>query len=113
MSDFKIANEKRFPLVVTNSTDNVDLLDYYRWEHRVTISYGFKKFMVFLDNLTSSLYIEEITTGNLETINDDSLWSSLFKWATDKGFINILPPLPKPPGYTKSKLRLMEKKISI
>jgi len=94
MSKFYLINERRFPLQVENHT-NTDLLSYYRWEHRVTIGYSGRRFMLFLDNLKSSVYIEETTMG-LKEIEDDELWDSLFHWATEKGFLMVIPPLVKP-----------------
>lgn len=94
MSRFYIVNEKRFPLNVEDYT-NADLLPYHRWEHRVTIGYNGRRFFVMLDNLKHSIYIEEMTT-RLEEIEDEDLWKSLFAWATEKGFLNVMPPLLKP-----------------
>ena len=94
MSGFYIINEKRFPLEVENRT-NSDLLPYYRWEHRVTVGYNGRRFYVFLDNLKQTAYIEEMTT-RLEKIEDDNLWESLSRWATEKGFLMFMVPLMKP-----------------
>jgi len=94
MSGFYLINEKRFPLKVDKNY-NVDLLPYYRWEHRVTIGYNGKRFMAFIDQLKQALYIEELTT-KLEKIGDEELWTALFRWATEKGYLMVLPPLFKP-----------------
>jgi len=93
MSRFYLVNEKRFPLQVEQGT-NVDLLPYYRWEHRVTIGYNGKRYMVFLDNLKQNIYIEDITLG-IEKIKDDSLWEAVFEFATQKGYLMMFPPLIK------------------
>lgn len=113
MSEFQLINEKRFPLKVKEASDNVDLLPHYRWEHRVTVGYRGKRFMVFLDNLKSTAFVEEITSGHLEKIADDSMWEAVFKYATAQGFLNIFPPIPKPFGYNKSKIKTMSKEIKI
>jgi len=113
MPEFQLINEKRFPLKIKDMSDNVDMLDYYRWEHRVTVAWQMRRFMVFLDNLKQSVYIEEITDGNVLQLNDDSLWESIFKWVTEKGYLSVIPPLPKPPGYNKSKIQVVGEKIRV
>lgn len=113
MSEFQLINEKRFPLKVRDSSDNVDLLPYYRWEHRVTLGYRGRRFMVFLDNLNSAAFVEEITSGSLEKIADDKMWGAVFKEATSRGYLNIFPPLSKPVGYNKSKINTLSKEIKI
>jgi len=113
MSSFQIINEKRFPLKVKDIKDNVDLLDYYRWEHRVTIGSGFHKYMIFLDNLKQVVYIEDVTNGNLEEIEDEPLWEAIFRWVTEHKFLEVLMPLAKPPGYNKCKIRTMNEIIKV
>lgn len=113
MSEFRLINEKRFPLDVHSSEDNVDLLPYYRWEHRVTLGYRGKRFMVFLDNLESKAYIEDITNGKLEIIEDDNLWEAVFNYATTEKYLNILKPMMKPVGYKKSNIDILEKSIKV
>jgi hypothetical protein len=113
MSSFQVVDEKRYPLRVKDLTDNVDLLDFYRWEHRVTVSRNFSKYMVFIDNLKNVLYVEEITNGIPEQIEDDSLWEAIHNWTERKGFLNVMPPLPKPPGYSKCKVNAMSPAIKI
>ena len=100
MSRFYLVNEKRFPLPaktpVTKGEQNVnvDLLPYYRWEHRVTIGHGTKRYMVFLDNLTNTAYIEDCTQ-NLEKIEDQNLWEALIQFAQINGYLDIMPPMVK------------------
>jgi hypothetical protein len=100
VSRFYIVNEKRFPLPVQSSPEgsniacNKDLLPYYRWEHRVTLGYNGKRYLVFLDNLEQSIYVEEFT-GSLEEVKDDKLWEALVTFASQKGFLCMLPPLLK------------------
>lgn len=107
MSEYNIINEKRFPLKVRNSGDNSDLLPYYRWEHRVTMGYRGRRFMCFIDNLGKGhgpiVYIEEITSGSTERIKDESLFESLVKFATEKGFLNVIEPIWKDVGYKTNK----------
>ena len=100
MSRFYLVNEKRFPLPSGTSVDgvkgnvNIDMLPYYRWEHRVTIGYNGRRYMVFLDNLKNTTYIEDATDG-LEKIKDDSLWGALVNFAMEKGYLNMYAPMLK------------------
>ena len=91
MPGFYIVNEKRFPMPVHAKVP--DLLPYYRWEHRVTLGYNGRRYVVFLDNLKQTVYIEDATIG-LEKIEDDSLWSALFMFATENDYLMMMPPLP-------------------
>ena len=118
MSEYQIVNERRFPLKVKSMNDNVDLLPYHRWEHRVTVGRNGKRYMVFLDNLGigdgPKLYIEEITNGHAERIEDESLFQSIFRWVTAKGFVSVQPPLFKAVGYEgKDKNKYMHKEIKV
>lgn len=92
MSRFQILNERRFPLTVDGEDK---LLPYYRFDHRATLGWGTREFMVFCDNLTNKLYIEEITGGHLVVINDDSLFEAIHRYATQQGFCDMMAPLPK------------------
>ena len=99
MKDFQVIDERRYPLKV--ETHNTDMLPYYRWEHRVTLGKymqgSFRTFMVFIDNITTKLYIEEINTGNtLQVIEDDELFEALSVFADEGGYVKILAPLLKP-----------------
>ena len=103
-NEFQILDEKRYPLNVESSIiqyNRTVLLPYHRWEHRVTLGYNTKTFMVFIDNgvlnknILPSIYIEEITASGLEKIEDNSLFESLLNFAQLKGFINMLPPIQK------------------
>jgi len=113
MSEYKIINERRFPLKVHSINDNNDLLEYHRWEHRVTIGRRGKRYMVFLDNLENTIYIEEITSGSLEQIDDDPLLESLSRFAASKGFLAILPPLPKPREYNQKGQKTLSPPIKV
>ena len=100
MSGFYLVNEKRFPLpsstVIGNAKGNVnvDMLPYYRWEHRVTVGYNGRRYMVFLDNLKNTTYIEEVTNG-LEKIEDDELWGAIVNFAIEHKYLDMLLPMMK------------------
>ena len=72
----------------------VDILPYYRWEHRVTIGYRGRRLIAFVDQLKSKVFIEEITDGKLVTIPDD-LFEAVFRWIEPKGFLGVFAPLMK------------------
>lgn len=100
MPRFYLVNEKRFPLPVQaptsiSSSVNLDLLPYYRWEHRVTLGYNGKRYVVFLDNLKNTAYVE---TDSFKKIEDEELWTALIQYATLNGYLDILPPLVKDKG---------------
>jgi len=110
MPKFQILNERRFPLKTIDSADigrmpnwktndsinYKDLLPFWRWEHRVTLGWNAKEFMVFVDQVRQSIHIEEITGGHLEVVVDDSLFEALLKFAQEKGFCDIMSPIIKP-----------------
>lgn len=93
---FKLLNTNRFPLAIEKETN---YLPYYRFDHRATIGYNLREFMIFIDNGTpykeSCVYIEEITGGHLEQIKDDSLHEAIAKFIDDHNLCLILPPIPK------------------
>lgn len=102
--EFQIIDEKRYPLDVQSSIvqrNKVTSLPYHRWEHRVTIGYNGKLFMVFIDNgdisnyIWPKIYIEKIIASGFEFIEDESLFESLLNFAQLKGFVNMLPPMQK------------------
>jgi len=45
--------------------------------------------MYFKDKLEHRVYIEEITGGHLERIEDDSLWNSLKEFLDEKGLTQV------------------------
>ena len=92
MQEFAIIDEKRYPLPTVNSNN---ILPYHRNEHRVTVGYHGRRLMVMLDNLTSKVYVEEITSGRNEYIDDDNLVYAVCRWANELGFLNVLPPIMK------------------
>lgn len=93
MQEFQILDERRFCLQLSKQINKDSSV--WRFEHRATIGYRGRTFLVLVDNLTTSIYIEEITTGHLEKIEDDSLHTALSVFAEEKGFCRILPPLLK------------------
>lgn len=98
MQEFKIIDEKRYPLNI-HQFNNKDLLPYYRFEHRVTVGYRGRRFIAFVDQMLGNVYIEEITEGQLNTIDDDSMFEALRTWIDEKGFFAIIQPIMKPVGY--------------
>jgi hypothetical protein len=72
------------------------MLPYYRWEHRGTVSYGTREFLVIVDALRSTGYIEEIIGGHLEEIKDDKLYESIYNFAKEYELFKIIQPLLKP-----------------
>jgi hypothetical protein len=92
MSRIQILNERRFPLKVDKSDA---LLPYHRFEHRVTLGRRAREFMVFVDNITQKLYIEEITGGHLSFIEDEGLFQELYRFANLKGFCSMIQTIYK------------------
>jgi hypothetical protein len=101
MPRIQIIDEKKYPLQMNQE----DGLYYYRWEHRATLSRGFKKYIVFIDNgirneqgkiLTwPKAYIEEMTSKGTEQIEDDSLFEELHLFCEEKNFIEVQLPIRK------------------
>jgi hypothetical protein len=96
---FTIIDTKRYPLKIDNEDEN---LAFYRYEHRATLGWGVREYMVFVDHVGKRVglgftgptsHIEEITGGHLERIEDDSLAQALQDFAMEKGFLNIGPPI--------------------
>lgn len=75
----QILNSKRFPLRGTNG----------RFVHLATLGWNLREFLCFLDTKTGQVYIEEITGGHLEYIQDESLWEALALFAREKGLTTI------------------------
>jgi len=92
---FTLSSNKRFPLNITG--DENCMLPFYRWEHRGTILWHLREFMVYIDYLpkVAKCYIEELTGGNLIKIEDDSLWAALGKFAEENGLLDVTPPPPR------------------
>jgi len=108
MSKFQILDERRFPLKTVDSADiakmptfwpgknkGKDMSPFWRWEHRVTLGWGTREFMVFVDQIRQTIHIEEISGGHLEAVEDDSLFESLLNFAQTKQFCEIMMPIMK------------------
>ena len=64
---FKILNKNRYPLPGTKG----------RYIHLASIQHSLREFIYFVDRKTNKTYIEEITGGRMEAIDDDNLWNDL------------------------------------
>ena len=94
MPTFQVLDERKYPLKV--NTMEKDIMPFYRWEHRVTLGWGAREFMLFVDNLMSGLYIEEIIGGHLEQVTDDMLWQALMRYAKENHYLEMQMPITKP-----------------
>ena len=85
----KAINTNRFYLQNTNR----------RFIHLVTMIDGIHEFILFLDTVSSQCYIEEITGGQLEAIEDDNLWHDLWSFTQELGvtMIHAAAPLKEQP----------------
>lgn len=92
MQSFQIIDEKRIPLEIFNKDKT---LSFYRWEQRAIIGKSLRRFIVFVDALTNQNYIEEITTGDIKYIEDDSLHNDLSEFVMNKGFLTLMLPILK------------------
>ena len=92
---FQVLDGKKYPLHVKTPNKEERLLNYYRFEHRATIGWNTREFMVFVDHLQMATYIEEIVGGHLEKVNDDSLHSALTEYAFARGYMEATPPPPR------------------
>lgn len=91
---FQILDQKTYPLRV----ENVDpVLTFYPYEHRATIGWNTRTFMVFINHIGvgqgPTCHIEEIIGGHLEQIKDDGLIESLQEFSMRHGFLEVRPPL--------------------
>ena len=96
MPKFLIIDERKYPLEMGGKYSNKDMVPFYRWEHRATVSTKGRRFIVFIDQLQGEAFIEEVTTGDLKKIGDDDLWEEIKVWASAMGFFRTLPPVFKP-----------------
>jgi hypothetical protein len=74
------------------------MLPFYRWEHRATIGYGTREFIVIVDALKATGYMEEVVGGHLEVIKDDELYDSLYEFAQMYELFKVIQPILKPPS---------------
>jgi len=80
MGNLRLINSNIFPLQGTNG----------RFIHTGTILKGIQEFMCFIDKTTSVGYIEEVTGGHLELIEDDHLHAELSQFAIEKDLFAII-----------------------
>jgi hypothetical protein len=78
----KFLNKNKFPLNNTNG----------RYFHLATIEHGVREFMCFVDRSTGKIFIEEITGGHLDFIEDDQLANALSEFCTMHGILNANQP---------------------
>ena len=78
----KLVNTNRFSLPGTNN----------RFIHLASIHYGVREFMCFQDKKTNKIYIEEITGGSLNFIEDDSLVYALHNFLEENKVLDISKP---------------------
>jgi len=64
-----------------------------RWIHIATVHHGLREYMCFADRSNNKMYIEEITGGSLEFIDDDSLAQGLADFVTDRCVLDVTKPL--------------------
>lgn len=76
---FKVKNSDRYFLPGSNK----DFL------HLATLNSGLREFMVFSDQRTNQLYIEETSWGNLQKIEDEELWNDLAAFIQEKNLHQI------------------------
>jgi hypothetical protein len=79
----KLLDTNRFYLTGTNN----------RFLHLATVQHGVREFTCMVDLQTSKVYIEEMTTGHPEFIQDDGLAQALSDFLTLKGALDITKPL--------------------
>lgn len=90
MPQFQVLDGKKYPLQVTDAKGK--LLQYHRYEHRATLGWNTREFMVFADHLMLEMHIEEVIGGHLEVIDDDPLFEALKKYSYKNGFMEVAPP---------------------
>ena len=94
---FQILDERKYPLKIDN---NRSKLTFWRFEHRATVGWNCREYMIFVDHSPGGIipqpptcHIEEITGGHLERIDAESLANALRIFAMEKGFLNVGPPI--------------------
>ena len=94
MSKPKLIDERKYPLNV--ESHEKDMLPFYRWEHRATVAHKGKRFLVMLDNLEGTVFVEDISSGEAKTIKDEDLFEALVEFAYEKGLLELQLPIFKP-----------------
>lgn len=79
----KLVNSNRFYLAGTNK----------RFLHLATVHNGVREYMCFADRSTRRIYIEEITGGNLQFVDDDMLVHDISNFLKEKKILDISKPL--------------------
>jgi hypothetical protein len=95
--EFKLIDTNRFYIAVAGHPE--------RFIHLFSIMYGLKEFIGMLDRATAKIYINDITSGNPEEIEDEKLFMDLMKFCAEKKLITIqagLPPEEQPFAINKS-----------
>lgn len=77
MSEFTLIDTNKYALKGTNG----------RFLHMGTATSGLREYMCLLDTLTSQTYIEEISGGHLELIEDDNLFDDLLEFFFERGVL--------------------------
>jgi hypothetical protein len=95
LSSFKIIDSRRFPLEYPG--DNLSSKDYYRFEHKATISLGIRRYMVVVDQLTQNIHYHDITSGTDQTIEDDQIFNELNEFCEEQGLLSMQMPIFKNP----------------
>ena len=95
MSNFRIIDSRRFPLEYPDK--NLNITDYYRFEHKATISLGVRRYMVIVDQLTQSIHYHDITSGTDQTIEDDQIFNELNQFCEEQGLLTMQIPIFKNP----------------
>lgn len=96
---FIIENKERFPLCPNGETESY-LNPFYTWEHRVTVKYvetktNVRVFVVFINTVENTAYIEELVKQTLVTVEENSLFEDLLNFAVEEGFLNFMGPIMK------------------
>lgn len=75
----RILSAKPFPLPGTNN----------KFTHLATITDGLREFIYIKEEATLTTYIEEITGGRLNIINDDELWKEIAALLGETGLTQV------------------------
>lgn len=75
-----------------------------RFLHLASVHHGVREFMCFMDVRTQKVYIEEVTGGHLEFVEDDSLVSDIHCFLIETGVLDVgKPTLPDTDWLRKGK----------
>lgn len=81
----KLINTERFYLETPQ--------DPKTWLHLASIHHNIREFMCFANTRSGQVYIEEITGGHLELIEDDVLFQELHGFLCMHGVLDMTRPL--------------------